>query len=90
VICSSKTFITTYKTAWCHNPEDNKPNFHCNKNLKSCMFNICCATGLNSLQCFMQPDSVLELYTMCSPKCPNFNKFVSNACQIAATVLYFS
>jgi hypothetical protein len=35
------------------------------------------------LRCFMQPDLVLKLYTMCGLKCPNcanFNKFVSIKC----------
>jgi hypothetical protein len=32
----------------------------------------------------LQPDTVLELYTMYDTKCPNDNKSsVSNACQIA-------
>jgi hypothetical protein len=39
-----KTFLTTYKTAWHHNPEDHNPNSHCSKNLNfipSNTLNIC-------------------------------------------------
>jgi hypothetical protein len=39
---------------------------------------------------FMRPDSILELYTMCGPKYPNFNKFyVSNVRQIATFMPFF-
>lgn len=32
---SSKTLVTMYKTMWWHNPQDQNPNVHCRKNLKS-------------------------------------------------------
>jgi hypothetical protein len=32
---SSETFVSTYKTTWCHNPEDHIPNNKCHKILKT-------------------------------------------------------
>jgi hypothetical protein len=29
VISSSETLVTTYKTTWCHNPEDHNPHKLC-------------------------------------------------------------
>jgi hypothetical protein len=32
---SSETLVTTYKTAWHHNPEDHNQYLYCHENLKS-------------------------------------------------------
>jgi hypothetical protein len=50
-LCSSETMVSTYKSKWHYNPEDQYGHLHCHENLKSNK-NIICGFSNSSFSLF--------------------------------------